>query len=92
MAQEMLDNLNFQLAPVPLADWQIKKEPLYIVFKTCKNCTQRVEIWSDKENDMDGFWCMQCSIVNKDAKMEPKWMVTADTTTTYMMAKLLSTA
>ena len=52
MTQEMLNKLNFQLTQ---SDWQIKKEPLHLVFKTCQCCTRRVEMWSDKGDDTDAF-------------------------------------
>ena len=83
MAQQTLNLINFQLTP---SDWQIKKEPLHLVFKTCQCCTRKVEIWSDKADDMDIFWCGQCSIINNDVNMERNRMMTTDTTTTYVTA------
>ena len=74
--------LNFKLVP----DWQIKKEPLHLVFKTCQCCTRRVEMWSDRADDTDAFWCGQCSVVSNDTSVEPFRMVTTDTTTTFVTA------
>ena len=72
--------LNFQLMQ---SDLQIKKEPFHLVSKTCNCCTRRVEIWSDRADDTDAFWCGQCSVVSNDALK----MVATDSTTTYVMAK-----
>ena len=71
--------LNFRLMQ---SDWQIKKEPLHLVFKTCHCCTRRVEIWSDRADDTDAFWCGQCSVVSNESLK----MVATDSTTTYVMA------
>ena len=80
----MRNKLNFQLTK---SDWQIKKDPLHLVFKACHCCTRRVEMWSDKaDNNNDAFLCVQCSIVSNDASVEPFRMVTTDTTTMYVMA------
>ena len=79
----MLNKLDFQLIQ---SDLQIKKEPLHLVFKTCHCCTRRFERWSDKADDIDDFWCGQCSVVSNNASVEPFRMVTTDSTTTFVMA------
>ena len=83
MTQEMLNQSNFRLTQ---SDWQIKKEPIHLVFKTCQCCIRRVEMWSDKLDDTDAFWCGQCTLVSNGASVKPFRMLSTETTTTYVMA------
>ena len=76
--------LNFRLRQ---SDWQIKKEPLHLVLRTCHCCTRRVEIWSDRADDTDAFWCGQCSVVSNASSPEYLKIVATDSTATYVMAK-----
>ena len=60
MTQAHLKSKCFKLSPMPMREWQIKREPLLLVLKCCKECSRHVEIWSDDAEDSDIFWCSKC--------------------------------
>ena len=60
MTQAHLKSKCFKLSPMPMREWQIKREPLLLVLKCCKKCSRHVEIWSDDAEDSDLFWCSKC--------------------------------
>ena len=80
MAQEMLSHVH--LTPVPLSDFLIKKEPLYLVWKTCRYCAGIFELWSDNLEDIDAYWCNQCITQTKYKQMKRVWTVTTTETST----------
>ena len=70
MTQAHLENKGFQLSPMPMKEWQIKREPLILVLKCCKKCSRYVEIWSDDAEDSDLFWCNKCIDSAEEATSE----------------------
>ena len=70
MTQAHLKNKGFKLSPIPLSEWQIKREPLLLVLKCCKKCSRHVEIWSDDAEDSDLFWCSKCIDAVQEATSE----------------------
>ena len=61
MTQAQLELEEYKLEPVPLQLWQIKKEPLVMIWKTCRKCLRELELWSDDIEDSDPFWCNFCT-------------------------------
>ena len=61
MTQAQLELEGYKLEPVPLQLWQIKKEPLVMIWKTCRKCFRELELWSDDIEDSDPFWCNFCT-------------------------------
>lgn len=61
MTQAQLELEGYKLEPVPLQLWQIKKEPLVMIWKTCRKCLRELELWSDDIEDSDPFWCKFCT-------------------------------
>ena len=60
MTQAHLKSKCFKLSAMPMREWQIKREPLLLVLKCCKECSRHVEIWSDDAEDWDIFWRSKC--------------------------------
>ena len=61
MAQAQLELEGYKLEPVPLQLWLMKKEPLVMIWKTCRKCLRELELWSDDVEDSDPFWCSYCT-------------------------------
>ena len=61
MAQAQLELEGYKLEPVPLQLWLMKKEPLVMIWKTCRKCFRELELWSDDVEDSDPFWCSYCT-------------------------------
>ena len=61
MAQAQLELEGYKLEPVPLQLWLMKKEPLVMIWKTCRKCLRELQLWSDDVEDSDPFWCSYCT-------------------------------